>query len=311
MVASLDAFRAAIPWAVARCQYDLLGSHDTPRVRSVVGDPGRLRAAFGLLFGYVGVPGFLYGDEVGLQGEEGNASRLAMPWNEEAWDLDHLEFTRALVRFRARSRALQAGGFQVLETGADSLAFLRDTDDEQVIVVVVRGPGSRTGDLPVAIGAIADGTVFTSLLTGERATVAGRPPAAAADAAGRGLLEDRQMTADVPTLVAGAVGVAVILVLGKVALHPVEPARRERVPPVSRRPVAGRRPGGRRRPVQLDPAAGGDPGGGARRRARARRVPPASRRSPGPGDAAGSRRSPAPDVDVQPLARDGVHRARR
>ena len=46
--------------------------------------PGRLRAAFGLLFGYVGVPGFLYGDEVGLQGEEGNASRLAMPWNEEA-----------------------------------------------------------------------------------------------------------------------------------------------------------------------------------------------------------------------------------
>ena len=53
-------------------------------------------------------------------------------------------------RFRARSRALQAGGFQVLETGADSLAFLRDTDDEQVIVVVVRGPGSRTGDLPVA-----------------------------------------------------------------------------------------------------------------------------------------------------------------
>ena len=148
MVASLDAFRAAIPWAVARCQYDLLGSHDTPRVRSVVGDPGRLRAAFGLLFGYVGVPGFLYGDEVGLQGEEGNASRLAMPWNEEAWDLDHLEFTRALVRFRARSRALQAGGFQVLETGADWLAFLRDTDDEQVIVVVVRGPGSRHGRPP-------------------------------------------------------------------------------------------------------------------------------------------------------------------
>ncbi len=177
LVGSLEAFRAAIPWAVARCQYDLLGSHDTPRVRSVVGDPGRLRAAFGLLFGYVGVPGVLYGDEVGLLGEEGNASRLAMPWNEESWDLDHLAFTRSLVRFRARSRALQAGGFQVLDTGPDWLAFLRDTDDEQVIVVVVRGPGSRTGDLPVALGAIADGSVFTSLLTGERATVAdGRLP---------------------------------------------------------------------------------------------------------------------------------------
>ncbi len=42
-----------------------------------------------------------------------------------------------------------------------------------MIVVVVRGPGPRPGDLPVASGAIADGTVFTSVLTGERATVAG------------------------------------------------------------------------------------------------------------------------------------------
>ena len=59
-------------------------------------------------------------------------------------------------------------------------------------MIVVRGPGSRTGDLPVAIGAIADGTVFTSLLTGERATVAGgrlplppTPPGAALWRAGR------------------------------------------------------------------------------------------------------------------------------
>ncbi len=174
VIATLEAFRAAIPWAVMRCQYDLLGSHDTPRVRTVVGDDGRLRAAFGLLLGYVGVPAFLYGDEVGLRGGEGNASRLAMPWDAEAWDLDQLAFVRTLVHYRVASRALQAGGFQVLDAGEDWLAFLRDADDEQVVVVVARGPERRpAGGLAVAHGAIADGTGFVSLVGGERATVEG------------------------------------------------------------------------------------------------------------------------------------------
>ena len=174
LVATLEAYRAAIPWAVMRCQYDLLGSHDTPRVRTVVGDDARLRAAFGLLLGYVGVPALLYGDEVGLRGGEGNASRLAMPWDAEAWDLDQLAFVRTLVRYRVASVALQAGGFQVLDAGDDWLAFLRDADDEQVIVVVARGPDPRpAGGLAVAHGAIADGTSFVSLLGGERAIVEG------------------------------------------------------------------------------------------------------------------------------------------
>jgi alpha-glucosidase len=175
LVATLGAYRAAIPWAVLRCQYDLLDSHDTPRIRSVVGgDQGRLRAAFGLLFTYVGVPSVLYGDEIGLEGKGGNATRLAMPWDEAAWDLDQLAFVRALVRFRRRSRALRAGGFQILDIGEDWLAFLRDTDEEQVIVVVARGPADiARGGLATAHGAIADGTPMVSVLTGERTTIAG------------------------------------------------------------------------------------------------------------------------------------------
>ena len=120
------------------------------------------------------MPSFLYGDEVGLRGGEGNASRLAMPWDAEAWDLDQLAFVRTLVHYRVASRALQAGGFQVLDAGEDWLAFLRDADDEQVVVVVARGPERRpAGGLAVAHGAIADGTGFVSLVGGERATVEG------------------------------------------------------------------------------------------------------------------------------------------
>jgi hypothetical protein len=54
------------------------------------------------------------------------------------------------------------------------LAYLRDADGQQVIVILARDPGGRPGDaLPVAHGAIADGTEFEELLSGARATVAG------------------------------------------------------------------------------------------------------------------------------------------
>jgi alpha-glucosidase len=175
MVATLAAFRAPIPWALAACQYNLLGSHDQARIRSVVrGDLGRLRAGLGLLLTYVGAPAILYGDEVGLEGADSTAARRTMPWERDAWDIDLLADVRALVRLRTRSSALGSGGFQVLEVGEDCVAWLRDTDEEQVIVVAVRGPEARpSAPLPVAHGAVGDGTEFVELLTGARRRVSG------------------------------------------------------------------------------------------------------------------------------------------
>ncbi len=145
LVAALAAFRAVVPWAVARCQYDLLGSHDTARIRTRLGgDPSRVRAAFGLLLGYLGVPGFLYGDEVGLEGANDDAARRTMPWDEADWDLEQLAFTRTLVRFRTGSAALQGGGFQVLEAG-DGLAGVpaRHGRGRWRSSSSSRGPGTR------------------------------------------------------------------------------------------------------------------------------------------------------------------------
>lgn len=174
MVETMTAFRSAIPWSVARHQFNLLDSHDTARIASRVGgDEGRLRAAVGYLLTYVGLPSILYGDEVGLDGADDLTARRTMPWDRSAWDLDHLAFVRTLVRFRVGSPALAEGGFQVLETGEDHLAFLRDATNEWVVVVIVRGPTSRpAGPLAVWHGGIPDGTTFTDLLGGSSLTVA-------------------------------------------------------------------------------------------------------------------------------------------
>ena len=173
MVRTLDAFRAAIAWTVARSQYNLLGSHDTARVVTELGgDPGRIRAAYGLLMTYVGVPSILYGDEIGLEGVDGTDARRPMPWDPARWDGDLLVFMRHLIRFRVGSDALCRGGFQVLEIGGDHLAFMRDTDAEWVVVIIGRGPGPRpAGPLPVRHGAIPDGIRFTESFTGATSTV--------------------------------------------------------------------------------------------------------------------------------------------
>jgi alpha-glucosidase len=176
------AFRAAIPWVIARQQFNLLGSHDTPRILTVVGgDRARCRLAAALLLTYIGVPCLYYGNEIGLGGADDLGARQCMPWDRTEWDLDLRAFYQALIRLRRSSPALREGGFQVLAVEEDGLAYLRDTDQEQVIVVAQRGPGARpAGPLPAAAAAIADGTEFTELFTGQVSRVTqGQLPLAA------------------------------------------------------------------------------------------------------------------------------------
>lgn len=170
-----QAYRAAIPWQIARQQFNLLGSHDTRRILATVGgDAARNRLAAGLLFTYVGVPCVYYGDEIGLGGADEAATRLCMTWDAAAWDAELRAFYRKLIHLRRTSPALIEGGFQILAIEEDTLAYLRDTDEERIIVVANRGPAARpAGPLPVAHGAIADGTEFTELFSGRRARVEG------------------------------------------------------------------------------------------------------------------------------------------
>jgi alpha-glucosidase len=175
MITTLEAFRAPVPWALAACQYNLLDSHDQARILSVVdGDRGRLRAGLGLLFTDLGVPSILYGDEVGLEGADSTAARRTMPWDRSTWDLEVLAFVQRLTRLRRTSAALRTGGLQVLEAGSDWVAWLRDTDDEQVITVAVRAGERPAGPLPVGHGAVPEGTAFIEAFTGARVRVEGQ-----------------------------------------------------------------------------------------------------------------------------------------
>jgi alpha-glucosidase len=174
LLGTWEQHRAAIPWKNAMQQFNLLGSHDTPRIASIVNrDPALVRLAMGLLLTYVGTPSLFYGDEIGLAGDSDLAARRCMPWEQHEWDNGLYEFCRRLIALRKESVALRRGGFQILMLEQDAFAYLRDASDEYVVVIAHRGPGTRpAGGLPVAHGALPDGLPMTEVLTGA-ATVVG------------------------------------------------------------------------------------------------------------------------------------------
>jgi len=106
----LGDLRGNTPAAAYPLLWNLVGSHDTPRLLHNCGgnrDKQRLAAALQLLF--PGMPMIYYGDEVGMGGGSDPDCRRGMVWNEEMQDRDTLRWYRALIRVRHEIPAIIEG----------------------------------------------------------------------------------------------------------------------------------------------------------------------------------------------------------
>ena len=135
-VATMRAFNGLVSWRAYTHSWTLLGSHDTARIRTVVGDAARHEVALGLLMTLPGVPMIFAGDEFGLTGDNGEASRTPMPWGRAVPPFHH-----DLVALRRGHEALRTGGLRWLHADGDALAFVRDTADGTLLVLARRAPG--------------------------------------------------------------------------------------------------------------------------------------------------------------------------
>jgi alpha-glucosidase len=157
LVSTMSAFAAQMSWRSWTSSWQILSSHDTPRIRSVVGDAARHEVAAGLLCTLPGTPMIFAGDELGLTGINGEHSRTPMPWDSpESWDHRTLGAYRGLIALRRATPALRHGGLRWAHAAGDTLAFLRETRDDAVLVVARRAAGEplRLAGLPGRI----DGT---------------------------------------------------------------------------------------------------------------------------------------------------------
>jgi alpha-glucosidase len=146
--ATMRELAAQVPWARLTASCILLGSHDTPRIRNVVGSAARHRVAAGLLATYPGVPMLFMGDELGFRGVDGEDARTPMPWDRIDRTEPELQgWYRSLFALRRTCEALRTGGLRWVAARPELLAFLRETADQRLLVVAIRD-GSERVELP-------------------------------------------------------------------------------------------------------------------------------------------------------------------
>jgi len=151
---AIDHLLAVYPDAAHRSNLNLLGSHDTPRVLSMVGeDRQAVVLAAALLFTFAGAPCIYYGDEIGLTGHHDPGARGAFPWDRPgAWDETLLAAFRSLAVLRREHPALRRGGYRHLAAEDWCYGFVRESPEETLVVVVNAGESPATVELPGCTG---------------------------------------------------------------------------------------------------------------------------------------------------------------
>lgn len=167
----LETLRRDTPLPSFHVQMNLLDSHDTPRVYTVLGkDKARMKLAVAMQFAYPGVPTVFSGDEAGVEGEYAENSRRPFPWGKE--DRELLEFYKKVMHTRKASAALSLGGVEtVYIDDAGGYGFLRRYEKEAVLALFNNGADELKMTIPLAEGAPSG--EWLDLLGGEAATVSG------------------------------------------------------------------------------------------------------------------------------------------
>lgn len=150
-VAAMREVLASAPWSSVVAGATLLGSHDTPRARTIMGSDERMEVAVGLLATYPGVPMIFAGDELGLEGIDGEDARVPMPWDDPVRMAHPLgDVYRRLIALRRAHPALRRGGLRWAHASDDAIAYLREDVDERLLVMAVRS-GRASVALPATI----------------------------------------------------------------------------------------------------------------------------------------------------------------
>lgn len=155
---ALSDVTANAPDRILHTQMNLLGTHDTPRILTILGGRSaegksnaelstlrmspearakaikRLMAGYTILATLPGIPAIFYGDEAGLEGYSDPFNRMPYPWGKECAEL--IKHYRALGEIRRKNAVYKKGAFRLLSLTDDLLVFARDSKSESYVTVV-------------------------------------------------------------------------------------------------------------------------------------------------------------------------------
>ncbi len=152
---------SSYPRCVCDSLMNILGTHDTERILTVLGEnyrpdaPNdhlavmrmtaqerdvaikRLKMAAILQYTVYGIPSVFYGDEAGMEGYHDPFCRRPFPWGRENEEL--LAHYRKLGELRVIEKAFDRGSFRVLDHGKETLTYERCKEDSRVVVIANGG----------------------------------------------------------------------------------------------------------------------------------------------------------------------------
>jgi alpha-glucosidase len=147
LVDSMRHLSANVPWEARQASMTMLDSHDTARLRTVVGgDVTRHLVGLAALLTMPGVPTLFAGSELGCEGDSIDTTRVPFPWDALVATDEQpsgtaamfLDAVRTLVELRRRSDALRHGSMRWIDATADSVTYVRESATELVLVHLVR-----------------------------------------------------------------------------------------------------------------------------------------------------------------------------
>ena len=168
---AMETLRENYPPFAWRSAMNFLGTHDTPRILTLLGTGGdgrehdkdwraafrmspdqyalgkaRLKLGALVLFAFPGSPMVYYGDEAGTEGFEDPFNRRTYPWGREDGEL--LDWYTALGKARRALPALRRGELAWTLTRGRVLSFLRTGAEGSVLAAVNAGERPEPIDLP-------------------------------------------------------------------------------------------------------------------------------------------------------------------
>jgi glycosidase len=152
-------------------------NHDIPRFASADGaTPDKLKLAFGLVLTLRGIPELYYGDELGMTGLADPDNRHDFPggWKEDPKNAftpegrtpeqqQIFETVQKLLKLRRQYPSLTAGKLIHLFSDDSAYVFLRQSDEERILVVFNNAKEPRTLSVPILDTPAAGGSSATPL----------------------------------------------------------------------------------------------------------------------------------------------------
>ena len=155
----------------------LLGSHDTARIKTVLGSEAKQKLAAMFQFTHVGPPTIWAGDELGMTGGDDPDNRRSMDWDLATGGNDLLSLYKKLIYARNTYIQLSEGWITTLLTDNDIYAYGREYDTGSFVadaVVVLNRSASANTPVTVDVSSLpglAAGERLIDVLTGDIYTI--------------------------------------------------------------------------------------------------------------------------------------------